>query len=210
MAARPRPSISREIARLLGGELQVRSVPGEGSTFTLFVPLEIEAGATSFIGSTTARYDNSGSIVPNALPAQLDVTDDRDAIGNAAFVLIVEDDPAFASILLDMAHEAGLKGIVATAGAGTLALTRKLQPNAITLDLGLSDIDGFVLLDLLRHDPQTMHVPVHVISGADKLDMALEIGAVDVTEKPATTEALRPCSSASPSRSAPHRRCRRW
>jgi CheY-like chemotaxis protein len=183
-------SISREIARLLGGELQVRSVPGEGSTFTLFVPTEIEASVSPYVGATTARYDNSGALVPNALPAQLDVTDDRDALGDAPFVLIVEDDPAFASILLDMAHDAGLKGVVATAGAGTLALARKLQPNAITLDLGLSDIDGFVLLDLLRHDPQTMHMPVHVISGAEKLGVALSMGAADVTEKPATTDAL--------------------
>ena len=70
-------------------------------------------------------------------------------------MLIVEDDPTFASILLDAAHEAGLKGVVSTAGAGTLAMARKLQPSAITLDLGLADIDGFVLLDLLKHDPET-------------------------------------------------------
>ena len=62
----------------------------------------------------------------------------------------------------------GLKGVVSTAGAGTLAMARKLQPTAITLDLGLADIDGFVLLDLLKHDPETSHVPIHVISGADR------------------------------------------
>ena len=82
-------------------------------------------------------------------------------------MLIVEDDPTFATILLDAAHEAGLKGVVSTAGAGTLNMARKLQPTAITLDLGLADIDGFVLLDLLKHDPQTSHVPIHVITGAD-------------------------------------------
>ena len=70
-------------------------------------------------------------------------------------MLIVEDDVTFASILLDLAREAGLKGVVSTAGAGTLALARKLQPDAITLDLGLDDINGFVLLDLLKHDPET-------------------------------------------------------
>ena len=83
-------------------------------------------------------------------------------------MLIVEDDPTFAAILLDAAHEAGLKGVVSTAGAGTLAMARKLQPTAITLDLGLADIDGFVLLDLLKHDPRPGHIPIHVISGADR------------------------------------------
>jgi CheY-like chemotaxis protein len=81
-------------------------------------------------------------------------------LGDDPFVLIVEDDVTFASILLDLAREAGLKGVVSTAGAGTLAMARKLQPDAITLDLGLSDIDGFVLLDLLKHDPMTRHLPI--------------------------------------------------
>src|SRR5206468_4767262 len=115
-----------------------------------------------------ARYDNSGAVVPSALPTGFEVNDDRDELGKDAFVLIVEDDPTFASILLDAAHDAGLKGVVSTAGAGTLAMARKLQPSAITLDLGLADIEGLVLLDLLKHDPQTSHVPIHVVSGVDR------------------------------------------
>ena len=178
-------SISREIARLLGGELQVRSKPGEGSTFTLYIPLEAEAEiGTSAVG-TPARYDNSGAVVPSALPTGFEVNDDRDEIGKEPFVLIVEDDPTFATILLDAAHEAGLKGVVSTAGAGTLAMARKLQPSAITLDLGLADIDGFVLLDLLKHDPETGHVPIHVVSGADRSQAVMSMGAFGVTEKPA-------------------------
>jgi HAMP domain-containing protein/signal transduction histidine kinase/DNA-binding response OmpR family regulator len=183
-------SISREIARLLGGELQVRSKPGEGSTFSLFVPLQAVAPVVSTSGGTSARYDNSGATVPTALPAGFEVSDDRDNLGDDPFVLIVEDDATFAAILLDLARGAGLKGVVSTAGAGTLAMARKLQPDAITLDLGLSDIDGFVLLDLLKHDPQTSHVPIHVISGADKIGSAIDMGAFGVTEKPAAQDAL--------------------
>src|SRR6185369_4742844 len=170
-------SISREIARLLGGELQVRSKPGEGSVFTLYIPLEAEPSASVGTGLAPARYDNSGAMVPTALPTGFEVNDDRDDIGKDPFVLIVEDDPTFATILLDAAHEAGLKGVVSTAGAGTLNMARKLQPTAITLDLGLADIDGFVLLDLLKHDPQTSHLPIHVISGVDRSQSVIGMGA---------------------------------
>jgi len=183
-------SISREIARLLGGELQVRSKPGQGSTFTLFVPVEASATLALPSSGTTARYDNSGAVVPASMAANVEVVDDRDSLGDTPFVLIVEDDVTFASILLDIAREAGLKGVVSTAGAGTLAMARKLQPDAITLDLGLSDIDGFVLLDLLKHDPQTRHLPIHVISGADEADSVIGMGAFSVTEKPADHDEL--------------------
>jgi CheY-like chemotaxis protein len=100
-------------------------------------------------------------------------------------VLIVEDDPTFAGVLLDIAHDSAIKGVISSAGSGTLAMVRKLKPSAITLDLGLSDIDGFVLLDLLRHDPESCDIPVYVISGAEQAAHALTLGAEAVIEKPA-------------------------
>jgi CheY-like chemotaxis protein len=119
------------------------------------------------------------------LPNSFEVNDDRDELGERPFVLIVEDDPTFAGILLEAAHEAGLQGVISTAGAGTLAMARKLRPHAITLDLGLADIDGLVLLDLLKHDPDTRDIPVHVISGKDENRSVIGMGASSVTEKPA-------------------------
>jgi len=178
-------SISREIARLLGGELQVRSTPGDGSVFTLYVPLEAQPSLGSVPDDSAMRLENSGAVIPSALPTGFEVNDDRDELGTDPFVLIVEDDPTFATILLDAAHEARLKGVVSTAGAGTLAMVRKLQPSAITLDLGLADIDGFVLLDLLKHDPDTSQIPIHVISGVDRSKSVIGMGAFGVTEKPA-------------------------
>ncbi len=176
-------SISREIAGLLGGELQVASKPGVGSTFTLYVP--VLAADAPILAHPVAE---SGTPTPPALV--IEPTDDRGNLGKEPFVLIVEDDPSFAGILLDLAHEAGLKGIISPTGSGTTALARKMQPLAITLDLGLSDIDGFVLLDLLRHEPETASIPVHVISGGDRAADAIALGASQVIEKPVEREAL--------------------
>jgi CheY-like chemotaxis protein len=172
-------SISREIASLLGGEIQVRSTVGKGSTFTLYVPLK-SPGVAPALALPSVGAD--GVEMSSATPA---IADDRDDLEGRPFVLIVEDDPSFASVLLDIAHDASIKGVISSAGAGTLSMVRKLRPSAITLDLGLSDIDGFVLLDLLRHDPESSDIPVHDISGAEQAAHALTLGAERVIEKPA-------------------------
>ncbi|MES0039818.1 response regulator [Mesorhizobium sp. M0046] len=124
-------------------------------------------------------------------PPSSELLDDRDTISpEDRVVLIVEDDPTFGGLLLGLARSAGLKGVLSTAGSGTLALARKLVPDAITLDLGLSDIDGWVLFDLLRHDPKTKDIPVHVISGAEDIEVLARKGASSISTKPVSSDEL--------------------
>jgi signal transduction histidine kinase/DNA-binding response OmpR family regulator/HAMP domain-containing protein len=183
-------SISREIARLLRGEIAVVSTPGRGSIFTLFMPISYKPAASASRPSIGVDVD-----LPDVKPAQLlpqsEFRDDRHVLkpGDPA-LLIVEDDPKFASILLEVARERGFKGLVSSSGSDALVLARRFKPDAITLDIKLSDMNGWVLLDILKRNCETRHTPVNVISVEAPRDTGLQLGAFSVLAKPVDRETL--------------------
>jgi len=182
-------SISREFARLLGGELTVSSERGEGSTFVFSLPLSF-SGPTK---TTDTPMQRSVSLPPPApkLRTTNPLNDDLDKLDGAhRLVLIVEDDDPFGGVLLGLAHELGFQCVIAQRADEGFFLAKRHQPSAIILDIGLPDHSGLSVLDRLKRDPATRHIPVHVVSGADHAQTALEMGAIGYLIKPASREQL--------------------
>jgi HAMP domain-containing protein/signal transduction histidine kinase/CheY-like chemotaxis protein len=213
-------AISRELSRLLGGEIRLNSVPGQGSTFTLYLPQtyttprglrKTSASPAQKVVTTTNGVEPSHAFngaangigqvaysrstefqIPALAPKLPDlgkmldaVGDDRDQIHPGDRVLlIVENDLTFARFLLDAAHQKGFKGIVTSLGAAALALTLDHKPAAITLDIYLPDMEGWRVLERLKNDLQTRHIPVCVISTDESRARALNAGALAFLGKP--------------------------
>jgi CheY-like chemotaxis protein/signal transduction histidine kinase len=185
-------AISRELASLLGGEIQLRSTPGVGSTFTLYLPVQY-AGSTVTSraggGLPAAQAPSSAMLLPERTIEV--IPDDRaDLVPGDTILLIVEDDPHYGRVLVDLAREKGFKVLVAQTGGQALELAKQYQPTAVSLDVFLPDMLGWSVLSQLKQNPLTRHIPVQIITLDEDRQHGLARGAFSFVTKPTTMEGV--------------------
>jgi CheY-like chemotaxis protein len=188
-------AISRELAHLLGGEIRLSSVPGSGSTFTLYLPLVYMGAAYGKAAAPSGSAAKNAPVPyqPIVLPAPRaeEIPDDREIVQPGELsLLIVEDDPHYTRVLLNLARDRGFKGLVAKTGSEGLQLARKHKPTAISLDVFLPDMLGWTVLSQLKRDPETRHIPVQILTVEEERQYGLERGAFAFMNKPLTTEGI--------------------
>jgi len=186
-------AISRELANLLGGEIQLRSVPGKGSTFTLYVPLKYVGPslAVRVAPDAPALVEKSSEFALPAERAAEPIADDRlDIAPGDSILLIVEDDPHYARVIMDLARDHGFKVLIAMRGVDALDLAKQFQPTAVSLDVFLPDMLGWTVLNQLKQNPLTRHIPVQIITLDEDRQHALARGAFSFVTKPTTTEGV--------------------